>query len=63
VDYAVGLSEIAPVGARVGPDRPLAVIHARDAAAAQEAERALLAAVHVDGEQPSAGPVVAGRVG
>jgi thymidine phosphorylase len=63
IDYAVGLSDIAPVGAQVGPDRPLAVIHARDASHAQEAERALLAAVHVGGEQPSAGPVVAGRVG
>ena len=32
IDPAVGLAEIAPVGAEVGPDRPLAVVHARDAA-------------------------------
>ena len=30
IDPAVGLTEIAPVGAQVGPDRPLAVVHARD---------------------------------
>ena len=62
IDHAVGLSDIAPVGARVGHDRPLAVIHARDASSAQEAERGLLAAVHVGGEHAEAGPVVAGRV-
>ena len=32
-----GLSEIAPVGAAVGPDRPLAVVHARGDASAEEA--------------------------
>ncbi len=31
IDPAVGLTEIAPVGAEVGPDRPLAVVHAREA--------------------------------
>jgi thymidine phosphorylase len=63
IDHAVGLSEIAPVGAEAGPDRPLAVIHARDASSAQEAERALLTAVHVGGEKARPGPIVAGRVG
>ena len=62
IDHAVGLSDIAQVGARVGHDRPLAVIHARDASSAQEAERRLLAAVHLGGEHAEAGPVVAGRV-
>ena len=28
IDPAVGLTEIAPTGAEVGPDRPLAVVHA-----------------------------------
>jgi thymidine phosphorylase len=38
VDHAVGLSEIAAPGERVGrDDRPLAVVHARDAAAADRA--------------------------
>ena len=39
IDPAVGLAEIAPVGAQVGPDRPLAVVHARDEAGADAAER------------------------
>jgi len=62
IDPAVGLSDIAPVGAEVGPDRPLAVVHARDAAGAQEAERALRAAVRVGDDAPEPAPPVAGRV-
>jgi thymidine phosphorylase len=63
IDPAVGLSDIAPVGALVGPDRPLAVIHARDASGAQEAERALRDAVRVGDDAGPPGPVVAGRIG
>jgi len=62
IDPAVGLAEIAPVGAQVGPDRPLAVVHARDEAGADAAERALLAAVRVGDEAPAERPAVAGRV-
>ncbi len=62
IDPAVGLTDIAPVGAEVGPDRPLGVVHARDAAGAQEAERALRAAVRVGDEAPEPRPPVAGRV-
>jgi thymidine phosphorylase len=62
IDPAVGLAEIAPVGAQVGPDRPLAVVHARDEAGADTAERALLAAVRVGDEAPAERPAVAGRV-
>jgi thymidine phosphorylase len=47
IDPAVGLSEVAPVGAEVGPDRPLAVVHARDEAGWESAARALRAAVRV----------------
>jgi len=68
IDPAVGLTDIAPVGAEVGPDRPLAVVHARDEAGADTAEAALRAAVRV-GEQGGrvrcpapAGPAVAGRI-
>jgi len=63
IDPAVGLAQIAPVGAPVGPDRPLAVVHARDEAAAEAAAEALRAAVRVDEAAPEAAPVVAGRVG
>jgi thymidine phosphorylase len=62
IDPAVGLTEIAPVGAQVGPDRPLAVVHAATEDAADEAEAALRKAVVVGDEAPAPGPVVAGRI-
>jgi thymidine phosphorylase len=63
IDPAVGLSEIAPVGAPVGPDRPLAIVHARDAAGFEAAATALRAAVLVGDAAPEPRPVVTGRVG
>ncbi len=63
IDPAVGLSEVAPVGAEVGPDRPLAVVHAASEAAADEAIAALRAAVGVGAEAPPERPVIAGRIG
>ena len=62
IDPAVGLTEIAPVGAQVGPDRPLAVVHAASEDAAAEAVAALRAAVAVGDEAPPQRPVVAGRI-
>jgi thymidine phosphorylase len=62
IDPAVGLTEIAPVGAEVGPDRPLAVVHAASDAHAEEAIAALRSAVTVGGEAPAERPVVAGRI-
>ena len=62
IDPAVGLTEIAPVGAQVGPDRPLAVVHAASEDAADEAVAALRAAVAVGDEAPAGRPVVAGRI-
>jgi thymidine phosphorylase len=55
IDHAVGLTRIAPVGAPVGPDAPLAVVHARDDAAWEEAAAAVRSAVEVarDGEVPA----------
>jgi thymidine phosphorylase len=63
IDPAVGLSAIAPVGASVGPDRPLAVVHARGDASAEEAVAALRAAISVGEDAPDAKPVVLGRAG
>jgi thymidine phosphorylase len=54
IDVAVGLAGVAGVGDAVGEDRPLAVIHARTAAAAEAGAAALCQAVTV-GEAP-AGP-------
>ena len=62
IDYGVGLSHVAPIGAEVGPDRPLAIVHARGDASADEAARALLAAVRVGPEKPPERPVLLGRV-
>jgi thymidine phosphorylase len=62
IDPAVGLTEIAPVGAEVGPDRPLAIVHAASDAAAEEAVRALDAAVTIGEAAPPERPVVAERI-
>ena len=62
IDPAVGLTEIAPVGAEVGPDRPLAIVHAADEASADEAVRALNDAVQVGDQTPPDRPVIAGRI-
>jgi thymidine phosphorylase len=58
IDPAVGLSEVAPVGAAVGPGRPLAVVHARDEEGLAAAAAALRAAIRVGDEAPAARPVV-----
>jgi thymidine phosphorylase len=48
IDHAVGLTEVAAPGERVGPHgRPLAIVHARDAHAAAHAAQALAAAFRV----------------
>ena len=62
IDPAVGLSDVAPIGADVGPGRPLAIVHAADDAAAERAAGALRAAVAVGDDAPPARPVVAGRI-
>jgi thymidine phosphorylase len=62
IDPAVGLTNIARVGERLGPGRPLAIVHARDETGAEAAERALRAAVETGEEAPPARPVVAGRI-
>ena len=62
IDPAVGLTEVAPVGAEVGPDRPLAVVHAATEDAADEAAAALRAAITLGDEPPAKRPVIAGRI-
>jgi thymidine phosphorylase len=58
IDPAVGLTQIAAIGERVGPERPLALIHARSSVAADTAHKALLAAFQVGDAPPAPGPVV-----
>jgi thymidine phosphorylase len=53
IDHAVGLTDVAAPGERVGPgERPLAIVHARDEADAQRAIAALKAATTVGDTAP-----------
>ncbi len=62
IDPAVGLTEVAAIGTEVGPDRPLAVVHAASEADADEAVAALRAAIEVGEAAPPARPVIGGRI-
>jgi thymidine phosphorylase len=62
IDYSVGLSRVAAIGTEVGPDCPLAIVHARGDASAEEAASALRAAVRVSPEAPAGKRVLLGRV-
>ena len=59
VDHSVGFTEVAALGERVGPgERPLAMVHARDEASAEQASAALRAAFELgDGRERSV-PIV-----
>jgi thymidine phosphorylase len=57
IDPAVGFAELAGPGDSVGPDRPLAVLHARDEASAASASRTLETAYTL-GQAPAPTPVV-----
>jgi thymidine phosphorylase len=62
IDPAVGLTELAPIGAEVGPDAPLARVHARDPDQADVAVRRLRAAYRLDEAPLSPGHPVIERV-
>jgi len=63
IDHAVGFAQVAPLGAEVGPDRPLAVMHARDEATAARAARTLAAAYTLADAPPPVPPVVREALG
>ena len=64
IDFAVGFDEVAGLGDAVGPgERPLAILHARTEAQAEEAERRLRASVTVADTAPARGPLIAKRLG
>ena len=52
IDHSVGLGEIAVKGQAVGPEEPLAIVHAADENSWQQAEAELLNAYEVGVEQP-----------
>jgi len=62
IDPAVGLTDLAPIGAEVGPGRPLARVHAREAAQAAAAVRRLRAAYRIGDAPLSQGDPVIERV-
>ncbi len=62
IDHAVGFTGVAPIGAAVGPERPLCLVHARTAAQAEAAATEVRAAVTIADRPPAATPVILGRV-
>lgn len=62
IDHAVGFTDIASKGAEIGPDRPIAILHARDEASAEKAARTLVAAYTL-GDAPAPAPVVRETLG
>ncbi len=63
IDPGVGLSCMQGLGATLGPDAPLAIVHARDEARAQACAAALLEAIELGDRAPELHPVVRDRVG
>jgi thymidine phosphorylase len=58
LDLAVGFSDVAAIGTRVGKDRPLALVHARSAEQAQRAAEVLRSLVSLAEEPASPPPIV-----
>ncbi len=63
IDPAVGFERLAPLGAAIGPDQPLALMHAREEASAERAARTLRAAYTVGDAPPAPAPVVRETLG
>ncbi len=63
VDPAVGLSRIAGLGEEVGPERPLAMVHAASEADADAAEARVRAAFHLGDEAADPPELVLERIG
>jgi thymidine phosphorylase len=63
IDPSVGLTELAPIGAAVGPDAPLARIHARKLEDAEAAARRLRAAYRIGDAVPALADPVVARIG
>jgi thymidine phosphorylase len=62
VDHAVGLTGVAAIGDEVGPDRPLATVHARSTDAAEGAAAAVRAAYVLGSAAPDAPAVIRRRI-
>lgn len=62
IDHGVGLTELAGIADRVGPDRPLAFVHAASEGQAEAAAQAIRAAYRLSDEAPAPGPVIQERI-
>ncbi|MET1081356.1 MAG: thymidine phosphorylase [Pseudomonas sp.] len=62
IDGSVGFSALALPGEAVGPERPLALVHARDVEAAQRAEQSLRAAYVLGNGEPTARELISERL-
>jgi thymidine phosphorylase len=62
IDHAVGFTHVAPIGAAVGSERPLCLVHARTAGQAEAAAAEFRAAVTIADEPPTPAPVVLERL-
>jgi thymidine phosphorylase len=58
IDHSVGLTEIAGLGEEVGPEHPLALVHARSATDAERAAATLKQAFTTGGKATAPGPVI-----
>ncbi|PKM03728.1 MAG: thymidine phosphorylase, partial [Gammaproteobacteria bacterium HGW-Gammaproteobacteria-5] len=58
IDFAVGLGEFAQLGDAIESGQPLALVHARDHAAAQRAIAAVQAAFTIGDSAPATRPLV-----
>lgn len=62
INYAVGLSDVAELGATVGPDQPLAIVHASDRASLARAAAEIRAAYELSEQAPALPPLIHERV-
>jgi thymidine phosphorylase len=58
IDFAVGLTHLAELGERVEAGQPLALVHARTQAAAEQAVRQVQAAYTIGARRPAAQPMI-----
>jgi len=63
IDPAAGLAEVCGLGAKVGPEQPLALIHAANRESAEKASEALQGAIEIGGDRPAQQPIVLERLG
>ncbi|TGD98572.1 thymidine phosphorylase [Methylobacterium nonmethylotrophicum] len=63
IDHAVGLTDLAGLGDEVGPDRPLAVVHAQSEAEAERAAAAVTAAYRIGSAAAAERGVILERIG